>query len=387
MPPQTLLPSSRSQVLHVAQRAAVAYLVDRARRLLLAALPPREVAEDGQGGGQGGVQAAGCCRRRSAWPSAAARCELAAPRMMDAVPTADVVVTNPTHYAVALSYDARRPGADRRRQGRRPPRAARSAQPPSEHGVAVVPDPPLARALYASVEVGQMIPEELFHAVAQLLAYVYRVAGARRSPEPPHERAAEARRPPRRPRRRGRRRAGRGDDGHPAAARCCSTSSITLNISAALMIVVATLYVPRALDFSSFPSLLLLTTLFRLAINVSVTRLILLHGDAGHVVDGVRQLRRRRQRGRRPRDLPDPDRDPVRRDHQRRRPRRRGGRALHPRRHAGQADGDRRRPERRPDHRRGGAQAAAPRSPARPTSTARWTAPRSSSRATRWPAS
>jgi flagellar biosynthesis protein FlhA len=59
---------------------------------------------------------------------------------------------------------------------------------------------------------------------------------------------------------------------------------ITLNISAALMIVVATLYVPRALDFSSFPSLLLLTTLFRLAINVSVTRLILLHGDAGRVV-------------------------------------------------------------------------------------------------------
>jgi flagellar biosynthesis protein FlhA len=60
--------------------------------------------------------------------------------------------------------------------------------------------------------------------------------------------------------------------------------AITLNISSALMIVVATLYVPRALDFSAFPSLLLLTTLFRLAINISVTRLILLHGDAGHVV-------------------------------------------------------------------------------------------------------
>src|SRR5689334_3212511 len=60
---------------------------------------------------------------------------------------------------------------------------------------------------------------------------------------------------------------------------------ITLNISGALMIVVATLYVPRALDFSSFPSILLLTTLFRLAINVSVTRLILLHGNAGHVVE------------------------------------------------------------------------------------------------------
>ncbi|HEX8085798.1 MAG TPA: flagellar biosynthesis protein FlhA [Solirubrobacteraceae bacterium] len=60
---------------------------------------------------------------------------------------------------------------------------------------------------------------------------------------------------------------------------------ITLNISIALAIVVATLYLPRALDFSAFPSLLLLTTLFRLAINVSVTRLILLEGDAGHVVE------------------------------------------------------------------------------------------------------
>src|SRR5881227_3196962 len=59
---------------------------------------------------------------------------------------------------------------------------------------------------------------------------------------------------------------------------------ITLNISAALAVLVATLYMLRALDFAAFPSLLLLTTLFRLAINVSVTRLILLHGDAGHVV-------------------------------------------------------------------------------------------------------
>jgi flagellar biosynthesis protein FlhA len=59
---------------------------------------------------------------------------------------------------------------------------------------------------------------------------------------------------------------------------------ITMNISAALAIVVSTMYLGKALEFSAFPSLLLLTTLFRLAINVSVTRLILLHGDAGHVV-------------------------------------------------------------------------------------------------------
>jgi flagellar biosynthesis protein FlhA len=60
---------------------------------------------------------------------------------------------------------------------------------------------------------------------------------------------------------------------------------ITLNISAALAIVVSTMYVNKPLEFSAFPSLLLLTTLFRLAINVSVTRLILLEGDAGHVVE------------------------------------------------------------------------------------------------------
>ncbi|HUR84459.1 MAG TPA: flagellar biosynthesis protein FlhA [Solirubrobacteraceae bacterium] len=60
--------------------------------------------------------------------------------------------------------------------------------------------------------------------------------------------------------------------------------AITLNISAALAIVVTTMYVQKALDFSAFPTLLLLTTLFRLAINISVTRLILLEGDAGHVI-------------------------------------------------------------------------------------------------------
>ncbi len=65
---------------------------------------------------------------------------------------------------------------------------------------------------------------------------------------------------------------------------------ITVNISVALTIVVATMYLGRALDFSSFPSLLLLTTMFRLAINVSVTRLILTTGDAGTVVKSFGQF-------------------------------------------------------------------------------------------------
>jgi flagellar biosynthesis protein FlhA len=65
---------------------------------------------------------------------------------------------------------------------------------------------------------------------------------------------------------------------------------ITLNISIGLAIVVATLYLRRALDFAAFPSLLLLTTMFRLAINVSVTRLILTRGDAGNVVKAFGQF-------------------------------------------------------------------------------------------------
>ena len=59
---------------------------------------------------------------------------------------------------------------------------------------------------------------------------------------------------------------------------------VSVNLAGALAILIATMYVPRALDMAAFPSLLLLTTLFRLAINISVTRLILLHGNAGGVI-------------------------------------------------------------------------------------------------------
>jgi flagellar biosynthetic protein FlhB len=106
--------------------------------------------------------------------------EMARARMMDAVPTADVVVTNPTHFSVALRYDSDNPapvvvakGTDHL--------ALRIRRSAADHGVMVVPDPPLARALYASVDVGRQIPEEMFAAVAQLLAYVYNVAGAQRA--------------------------------------------------------------------------------------------------------------------------------------------------------------------------------------------------------------
>lgn len=100
-------------------------------------------------------------------------------RMMAAVPEADVVVTNPTHFAVALSYDGTKPAPVVVAKGQDLV-ALQIRRIAEEHGVPVVENRPLARSLHASVELGQMIPEELYQAVAQVLAYVYRVAGKAR---------------------------------------------------------------------------------------------------------------------------------------------------------------------------------------------------------------
>jgi flagellar biosynthetic protein FlhB len=105
--------------------------------------------------------------------------EAARARMMAAVPEADVVVTNPTHYSVALKYDGNSLAPEVIAKGQ-DLLALRIREIAAEAGVPIVPDPPLARSLNATVEVGQQIPEELFQAVAQVLAYVYRVAGRRR---------------------------------------------------------------------------------------------------------------------------------------------------------------------------------------------------------------
>jgi flagellar biosynthetic protein FlhB len=105
--------------------------------------------------------------------------EAARARMMADVPTADVIVTNPTHFSVALKYDGKSAAPQVVAKGQ-DLLALRIREIAAEAGVPIVPDPPLARSLHGTVEVGQMIPEELFQAVAQVLAYVYRVAGRRR---------------------------------------------------------------------------------------------------------------------------------------------------------------------------------------------------------------
>ncbi len=99
-------------------------------------------------------------------------------RMMAAIPEADVVVTNPTHYAVALKYDPATAAPMVVAKGMDLV-AKRIRELASEHDVMLVPDPPLARALHASVEVGDAIPEEMYEAVAAVLAFVYRTAARR----------------------------------------------------------------------------------------------------------------------------------------------------------------------------------------------------------------
>ena len=102
-------------------------------------------------------------------------------RMMQEVPKADVIVVNPTHFAVALRYDEKRmrapivvaKGADEI--------AAKIREVAGEHLVPIFEAPPLARALYRHVAIGGEVPAALYVAVAQVLTYVYQVRAAQRS--------------------------------------------------------------------------------------------------------------------------------------------------------------------------------------------------------------
>jgi flagellar biosynthetic protein FlhB len=117
--------------------------------------------------------------------------EMAQRRMMSEIPTADVVVTNPTHFSVALKYSE---------TGMRAPvvvakgshlTAARIKEIASEHGVPILEAPPLARALYKHTELGDTIPEALYTAVAEVLAYIYQLRRYHKEggvqPEEPNE--------------------------------------------------------------------------------------------------------------------------------------------------------------------------------------------------------
>lgn len=168
-----------SSALGVGERAAFAYaligLIDyawqRRRNERAMRMTKQEVREEVR---QHNISAElkGAQRRR--------QMQAARARMMAAVPSADVVVTNPTHYAVALRYDGTKPAPEVVAKGQ-DLIAAQIRKIATEHDVPIVPDPPLARALHGSVEIGQAIPAELYIAVARVLAFVYKLAGRRRA--------------------------------------------------------------------------------------------------------------------------------------------------------------------------------------------------------------
>lgn len=101
--------------------------------------------------------------------------EAARKRMMSEVPKADVIVTNPTHYAVALIYKAEQMSAPRVVAKGSYLLAQRIREIGEEHGIPILQAPPLARALYKHAELDQEIPSALFAAVAEVLAYIYQL--------------------------------------------------------------------------------------------------------------------------------------------------------------------------------------------------------------------
>lgn len=107
----------------------------------------------------------------------AIRLERARQRMMQAVPEADVVITNPTHYAVALKYNSDEMPAPKLIAKGVDAVAERIRATAEEHDVPIVENAPLARALFAGVELDQEVPQEHYQAVAEIIAYVMRLKG------------------------------------------------------------------------------------------------------------------------------------------------------------------------------------------------------------------
>lgn len=107
-----------------------------------------------------------------------AQLQMAVGRLRQDVPTADVIVTNPTHLAVAIRYDAATMEAPKVIAKGADYLALRIRLIAQEYGIPIVEKKPLARSLYESVDVGQYVPERFYHAIAEILAYIYTLSGS-----------------------------------------------------------------------------------------------------------------------------------------------------------------------------------------------------------------
>ena len=104
--------------------------------------------------------------------------EMANNRMMQRIKDADVIITNPQHFAVALEYDPSSDGAPVMVAKGADLMAARIREEAETHGIHIFEAPPLARAIYFTTDLEQAVPEDLYHAVAQVIAYVFSLEGA-----------------------------------------------------------------------------------------------------------------------------------------------------------------------------------------------------------------
>jgi flagellar biosynthetic protein FlhB len=178
-PPAALASLIGSSVMGIAERAAIAYLliavidlIWQRRKHAKSLRMSKQQVKDEFKQTQLPPEVKSALRRR--------QIQAARARMMAAIPQADVIVTNPTHFAVALKYDGNHPAPIVVAKGQDVV-AKQIRRIADENNVPIVPDPPLARSLHKSVEIGQMIPAEMFAAVAQVLAFVYKMAGRRRA--------------------------------------------------------------------------------------------------------------------------------------------------------------------------------------------------------------
>jgi flagellar biosynthetic protein FlhB len=175
--PQELASALSSDIHAIAMRAALAYFIigvvdygyQRHRLEKSMKMELQEVKEEAKGQNLPPEVRAAMRRRQMS----AARA-----RMMADVPTADVIVTNPTHFAVALKYDGTRAAPMVIAKGQ-DLLALRIREIAKDAGVPRVENVPLARSLFATCEVGHEIPEDLYAAVAQVLAFVYRLKARR----------------------------------------------------------------------------------------------------------------------------------------------------------------------------------------------------------------
>ncbi|MBB0412625.1 flagellar biosynthesis protein FlhA [Escherichia coli] len=167
-------------------------------------------------------------------------------RMMADVPKADVIVNNPTHYSVALQYDENKMSAPKVVAKGAGLVALRIREIGAENNVPTLEAPPLARALYRHAEIGQQIPGQLYAAVAEVLAWVWQL---------------------------------------PLPAFILDLL-FTFNIALSIMVLLVAMFTQRTLEFAAFPTILLFTTLLRLALNVASTRIILMEGHTGAAAAG-----------------------------------------------------------------------------------------------------